>query len=64
MCGEQQGRYAEALEEMRRPRDLSGGNLLMIGFLGHAYGTAVLDFAYVHSRLKDKEITFEWLEKA
>ena len=40
MCYEQQGRHAEALDEIQKARDLSGGNLLMIGSLGHAYGTA------------------------
>jgi TolB-like protein/Flp pilus assembly protein TadD len=87
MCYEMQSRYADALDEMQRARDLSGGNLLMIGSLGHAYGTAgrraeaeqilaemtalgkhryvaALDFAYVYSGLKDREKTFEWLEKA
>jgi Flp pilus assembly protein TadD len=87
MSHEQQGRYDEALEEMRKARELSGGNLLMIGALGHAYGSAglrkeaeavlaemtqlqkeryvaALDFAYVHSGLKDKERTFEWLERS
>ena len=84
---EQQGRYDEALVEMRKARELSGGNLLMIGALGHAFGSAglkeeaeavlaemtelkkeryvaALDFAYVHAGLKDKERTFEWLERS
>ena len=87
MSYEQQGKHAEALEEIQKARDLSGGNLLMIGALGHAYGSAgrrpeaekvlaemtqlrkqryvaALDFAYVYSGLRDKERTFEWLEKA
>jgi len=42
MSYEQLGRYNEALEEMRKARELSGGNLLMIGALGHAYGSAGL----------------------
>ena len=37
---EQQGRHNEALDEIQKARDLSGGNLLMVGSLGHAYGTA------------------------
>lgn len=42
MCYEQQGRHREALHEIQKARDLSGGNLLMIGALGHAYGSAGL----------------------
>jgi tetratricopeptide (TPR) repeat protein len=42
MCYEQQRRFGEALEEIRKSRELSGGNLLMIGSLGHAYGSAGL----------------------
>ena len=42
MSYEQQGRHSEALEEMRKASELSGRNLLMIGALGHAFGSAGL----------------------
>jgi serine/threonine protein kinase/Tfp pilus assembly protein PilF len=42
MSYEQQGRYREALAEIQQARILSGGNLLMIGALGHAYGSGGL----------------------
>jgi serine/threonine protein kinase/Flp pilus assembly protein TadD len=42
MSYEQQGRHKEALDEIQKARDLSEGNLLMIGTLGHAFGSAGL----------------------